>query len=209
MTYAKSRETINNILEAARSLFVERNYFQVTIADISAKANISTGAPYHHFSSKEDIYLQMMHYYLEEIREILLAATDDSTSSSRDRLRQSSLAFLKLPDELLGVLRLVRRDINLFEDPMRRELIRAYQMTIPEPIEAILRDGIASGEFKPIDARVLSWQLVALVEVSIAPYSRRAFGKPEEISDLVLDVFLDGIARRNQTERMELHSAAQ
>ncbi len=53
--YTKSQTTINTILEAARTLFTQRNYADVTIADIAAVAGASKGALYHHFPSKEDI----------------------------------------------------------------------------------------------------------------------------------------------------------
>jgi AcrR family transcriptional regulator len=199
MSYAKSRETITNILEAARTLFVEKNYANVTIADLAAQANVSTGALYHHFSSKEEVYLQMMHHYLQEIRENMQAAAKDTTGSCQERLYQSNLTFVRLPDELQRVLGLVRRDINIFTDPMRSELIRAYQFAIPEPVEAILRDGIASGEVKPVDARLLSWELIAMVEVTLSPYSRSVIGGPEKTVQFVLDLLMDGIAVREKT----------
>ena len=106
MTYAKSKVTINAIMEAARRLFVEKNYADVTITDIAAAAEVSKGALYHHFSSKEDIYLQMMHHFLREIQLVTEAAAETSTGSTRERLRQSLVSFLQLPDELLYILRL-------------------------------------------------------------------------------------------------------
>jgi AcrR family transcriptional regulator len=202
MSYAKSRETITNILAAARTLFVDKNYANVTIVDIAEEANVSTGALYHHFSSKEDVYLQMMHHYLQEIQENMDAATDGSAGTCRERLYKSNLAFARLPDELQGVLRLVRRDINIITDPMRDELIRAYQSVIPEPVEAILRDGIASGELKPVDPRLLSWEFVAMVEVTLSPYSRNIIGGPDEAVQFVLELLLDGIAVHEETERI-------
>jgi AcrR family transcriptional regulator len=197
-TYAKSKITIGAILDAARMLFVEKNYADVTITDIAAAAEVSKGALYHHFSSKEDIYLQMMHHFLREIQVITQAAAENSTGSCRERLRQSLGSFLQLPDELLNVLRLVRRDINIFTDPMRHELIVAYQTAVPEQVEHILRDGIANGEIQPIDSRLLSWELVALVEVALRPYSRRVLGGRENMADFVIQLFLDGVAARRE-----------
>jgi len=198
MTYAKSKITINTILEAARMLFVEKNYADVTITDIAAAADVSKGALYLHFSSKEDIYIQMMHHFLREIQAVTQAAAENSTGTCRERLRQSLVSFLHLPDELLNVLRLVRRDINIFTDPMRRELIEAYQMAVPQQVERILRDGIASGEIQPIDARFLSWQMVALVEVALRPYSLRVLGGRENMADFLTRLFLDGVAARRE-----------
>jgi AcrR family transcriptional regulator len=196
--YAKSKTTISTILEAARTLFIEKNYADVTIVDIATAAETSKGALYHHFSSKEDIYLKMMHHYLQEVQSVTQAVAENSTGSCRARLRESMLTFLKLPAELHAVLSLVRRDINIFRDPMRDELIRAYQRAIPEQVEAILRDGIANEEIQPIDARLLSWEMVALVEVTLAPYSRRLLGTPEDTADFVIRLFLDGVATRQE-----------
>jgi AcrR family transcriptional regulator len=197
-TYSKSKITISAILEAARMLFVDRNYADVTITDIAAEAEVSKGALYHHFSSKEDIYLQMMHHFLREIQVVTTAAAENSTGSCRERLRQSLVSFLQLPDELLSVLRLVRRDINIFTDPMRHELVVAYQTAVPEQVERILRDGIASGEIQSIDSRLLSWELVALVEVALRPYSRRLLGGHEHMADFLVRLFLDGVATRRE-----------
>jgi AcrR family transcriptional regulator len=194
--YTKSKATINTILEAARTLFIEKNYADVTIVDIATLAEASKGALYHHFSSKEDIYLKMMHHYLQQVQAVTSEAAENSAGSCRTRIRASMLAFLQLPDELHALLSLVRRDINIFSDPMRSELIRAYQRAIPEQVEAILQDGITNEEIQPIDARTLSWELVALVEVTLVPYSRQILGSPENIADFVTRMFLDGIAMR-------------
>lgn len=193
MTYAKSKEMIQGILETARTLFLEKNYADVTINDIVNHANISKGAVYHHFSGKEDVYLKMMHHYLAEIHQSTQHVTETSTGNCRERMYQSVYSFLQLPDELLGILRLVRRDINIFKDPVRNELIRAYQAAVPEQVEAILRDGIASGEIPAVDARLLSWQMVALVEVIQRPYSRRVTGNTAQMADFVVTIFFDGV----------------
>jgi AcrR family transcriptional regulator len=198
VSYSKSKRTQNTILKAARELFVKSNYADVTITDLAAQANVSAGAMYHHFTSKEDIYLQMMHQVLDRIKDNLETAIQSSTGSCRKRLRHSVLAFLQMPEEHFGVLRLVRRDINIFEDPLRAELIHAYQETIPKQVEGILQAGIEDGEIRPLNARLLAWQMVALVEVSLHPDSRRVLGGFEEMADYLTSLFLDGAAVREE-----------
>jgi AcrR family transcriptional regulator len=194
VTYAKSKKTITNILKAARILFVEKNYANITITDIAAQANVSTGALYHHFSSKEDVYLQMMHQVLAEIKTVTEEAAQNSTGSCRERLHRSVLSFFNLSDEHLGALRLVRRDINIFADPMRHELIRAYQAAIPEQVETIFKDGIANGELQAVNTQLLSWQMVAIVEVTLHPNGRSVFSGREAMAHYLTNLFLDGIA---------------
>ena len=190
--YAKSKETTQTILDAARALFSEKHYADVTINEIVTYATISKGALYHHFQNKEDVYLKMMHHYLAQIQESTEDVARNSTGTCRERLYQSALNFLQLPDELLGVLRLVRRDINLFEAPMRNELIRAYQLAVPQQVEIIIRDGIEAGELRPIDSQLLSWELVAVMEVASHPYGRGIIGGPEDMAQFVTNLFLDG-----------------
>jgi AcrR family transcriptional regulator len=198
--YAKSKETIQTILDSARKLFIEKNYADVTISDIVAQAKVSKGALYHHFSGKEDVYLRMMHHFLSEIQTHTQAVVDTSSGACRERLKLSTKSFLQLPEELLGVLRLVRRDINIFADPMRADLIRAYQKAVPEQVEAIIRDGINNGELQGVDTRLLSWQLVALVEVTLRPYSRNVLGNPQQMSDYIITLFFDGITAWSSTK---------
>ena len=191
--YTKSKETTQSILEAARALFTERQYAAVTINDIAAQCNMSKGALYHHFSGKEDIYLNMMHDSLAQIKELSENALAENQGSCRERLHSSILNFLQLPDELLRVLGLVRRDINIFDDPVRTQLIQAYQAAIPLLVESIIQDGINTGEVKSIDARLLARQTVALVEVVLHPYSRRQIGDFQALASYVVDILFDGI----------------
>jgi hypothetical protein len=106
------------------------------------------------------------------------------------------LSFLQLPDETLNIMRSIRRNINIFKDPARAELVAAYQAALPKPIESILADGIASGEVVSMDARLLSWQHVAVVEVSLHDYGRQQLGGPEEMADSIVTLFFSGIESR-------------
>lgn len=190
----RSVVTINNILEAARTLFTEKQYADVTLKEIAAAADVTKGALYHHFASKEDLYMSMMHHYLDEIKE----STQDNAESTRgrccrERLYLSLLNFLHLPDYALKIVGLVRRDSNLFKDPIRADLIRTYQAAVPEPVETILADGMANGEIITADSRLLSWQYIAMVEVSIHRYGRKILGDPEAMADFVVTTIFSGI----------------
>jgi AcrR family transcriptional regulator len=193
-TYAKSETTIANIIAAAESLFLEKNYADVTVSEIAEKADVTKGALYHHFPSKEDVYLTMLHSDLEEKRALLHEAVD-MEGNCRTRLRRLTEIFLELPREKRDLIKLVRRDINIFKNPIRVRLIRAYQSTLPEQIEVILSDGIQNGELAPANPRVLSWLYVGMVEVSLAPYSQEVLGDNQKLLDYVLDLFVYGACK--------------
>jgi AcrR family transcriptional regulator len=191
MTYVKSEITINNILSAAGSLFIERNYADVTMEEIAERCSMTKGALYYHFSSKEELYMEMMLSFLTDLRDLLNNAID-SPGDSRTRLRYLTEAFFDLPYDQRELIQLVRRDINIFNEPSRTKLIKAYQSSLPEIIEEVIIAGIKSGEIRKHDSRLLSWQFVAIVEVILSPYSSSFFKATKHKLDYVLDNFFHG-----------------
>lgn len=190
---ARSEPTVTSLLAAARTLFLERNYADVTMDQIVARCEVTKGALYYHFASKEELYLAMLHRDLAEKRELFLQAVH-AEGTARDRLRHLTELFLRLPREKRELIQLVRRDINVFEGDTRAELVRAYQAALPQQIATILGDGIAAGELAPADTRLLSWDYIALVEVGLTAYADTIFQTNEQKLDHILATFFDGVA---------------
>ena len=187
--------TAARIIAAARSLFVSSNYADVTTDMIAKAADVTKGGLYHHFASKEQLYVSMMLADLESKRQLFAQATG-MTGTCRERLARLTRDFLELPDEDRELTRLVRRDINTFGGEERDQLVRAYQLALPEQVEAIVADGIRDGELAPGDSRILSWSYVALVEVVIGRYADHVFGSTTGRLDHVLDLFFNGAAAK-------------
>ncbi len=190
----KSETTLERILAAARALFLERNYADVSMSRIASVAEVTKGALYHHFSSKEELYLEMLHSDLRKKLELFVEAAS-APGSCRERLGRLTLAFLTLPPEQRNVMRLVRRDINIFRGQARADLIKAYQRTLPEPIEEILREGCERGELSTIDPRLLAWNFVAQVEVALTPFADTLFEDLDSKLACVLELFFHGAAQ--------------
>lgn len=186
--------TINNILNAAQRLFTSRQYADVSIKDIAYEAGVTKGALYHHFSAKDDLYLKMMLRSLNEL--------EKTTSSSarltqgmpcRERLYHSLVGFLSLPDLTIDVIRLVRRDSNIFQPAIRQKLIKGYQKALPDILQSIISDGIEQGEIIRADARILAWQYIAIVEVSMHPYGWELFKTEAALADFIVTTFVNGL----------------
>jgi TetR/AcrR family transcriptional regulator len=189
----KSENTINNILASAATLFTAKNYADVTVGQIASEALVTKGAVYHHFTSKEELYLELIHADLARKKELFQRAIA-SGDSCRDRLGRLTRAFFDLSPVERTLIKLVRRDNHKFENPARAELVRAYQSSLPELIEGVIRDGIRTGELAPADPRLLSWHFVALVEVILSDYAGGRFEDVDAKLEFVLDQFLNGAA---------------
>ncbi len=191
----KSEATAARIVAAARKLFVGSNYADVTTDMIARAADVTKGGLYHHFASKEQLYITMMLGDLAGKQRLFEQAVS-SPGSSYERLSRLTRDFLDLPEEERELTRLVRRDINIFSGEDRERLVRAYQQALPVQVEAIIRDGIRDGELAPGDPRILSWSFVALVEVVIGGYAHAVIGNSEDRLRQVLELFFRGAGRQ-------------
>lgn len=96
----QAKETKDRILSVASGLLLEKEYDEISIAEIAEKAGISVGAIYHHFSSKEELVFsgyasfdnrlkeyvdsQRFSSYLDAIRNVIRFQTE---SANRDGAR--------------------------------------------------------------------------------------------------------------------------
>jgi AcrR family transcriptional regulator len=192
-TLTRSEATSARLISAARALFVARNYADVTTDMIANAAGVTKGGLYHHFQSKESLYTSMMLDDFDRKRRLFEQAVA-SSGTCRERLARLTKDFLDLPDEERQLTQLVRRDINIFTGEDRDRLVRAYQLALPEQIEAIIRDGMRDGELAPGDPRILSWSFVALVEIAVSQYAYDVLGDTDSRLNHVLDLFLNGAA---------------
>lgn len=188
-----THQTADRIRAAAALLFVERPYADVTIDQVAAAAEVTKGAVYHHFSSKEQLYLVTLLLDLEQKRRTHESAAQ-RPGTCFERLRALTGAFFALPRTERRLAQLVRRDGNVFGEPNRTLLVDAYHAAVTLPIERILRDGVRDGEIVPLDPRLLAWQFVALVEVLLSDYAEQRFISAEDRLNVALSVFFRGCA---------------
>ncbi|MCL6086903.1 MAG: TetR/AcrR family transcriptional regulator [Actinobacteria bacterium] len=97
----KSRTTRNRILESAISIFSEKDYEKTDIDEICEKANVTKGAFYYHFNTKQDLLLVLLNQWMESIGSIL----DEADRQSKDL----ASALINIPDKLISEF---TKDIN-------------------------------------------------------------------------------------------------
>src|SRR5216683_110571 len=86
-----STDSRHDILHAAAQLFRERGYDAASMNDLAAALNLSKGALYHHFQSKDEILFHIMQHAMEitEERVINVVRRIEGTSveGAEERLR--------------------------------------------------------------------------------------------------------------------------
>ncbi len=120
----KPAERRSMILEAAAEAFAERGYLGASIDQIAEAAGISAPVIYRHFSSKKELYIEL----LESSGMALLAATtrEDGDQTVEGLLRQNVRAFFHFVQEHPAAWRI------LFLDPAPDPDIAEAQRQIQE-----------------------------------------------------------------------------
>ncbi|MGD8474909.1 MAG: helix-turn-helix domain-containing protein, partial [Anaerolineae bacterium] len=61
----RGEETRTRILDVAQEAFARYGYDATGVAEICRRAGVTKGGFYHHFPSKQDVFLEMLERWLE------------------------------------------------------------------------------------------------------------------------------------------------
>ena len=159
----RSMETRKRILDAAQSLFSQSGYDATGVAEICRAAGVSKGAFYHHFPSKQAIFLELLDGWLARLDDSFNLALRETKDVPHAIMQMASMAgsLYQSTDVNLSIFlefwTQAQRDPSIWKtaiSPYRR-----YQ----EYFAGLLQQGIAEGSLRQVDP-----QLSARVIVSLA-----------------------------------------
>ena len=93
MTQQRAQETRGKILQSAKERFALEGYDATGVAEICQAAGVSKGAFYHHFPSKQEVFVELLEDWLEDMDK---------------QLSLLGKATGEVPDKLLSMSRMVR-----------------------------------------------------------------------------------------------------
>jgi AcrR family transcriptional regulator len=147
----------DTIIDTSAHVFAQNGYHATGLTELCEANGLGKGTLYHYIGSKETLLAAIHDRVMDEVMAGAerVAATDGSPSA------QLSM----LGDELLDVIHRYPDHVWVFlhEFPAltgeRAEQFRVRRREYEKRVEAILRAGIAAGEFRDVDARLtaLAW----------------------------------------------------
>jgi len=79
-----SAKTISSLVKIARKHFTEYGYFEVSLEKIAEETNVTRGAVYHHFKSKQGLFIAV----LESVQNDIVIQIENEASKSNDPWQQ-------------------------------------------------------------------------------------------------------------------------
>lgn len=179
------------VIEAARDLFVERDYDRVSIGEILERSGVSRGALYHHFATKLDLFVAV--YKASETRVIgQLAERMAGSSSPFEALLDGARAYLRLceTDEEFRRIGLTQSRAVLGWERWRTA---ASELGIAVVL-ALVNAAIEAGELPPHDPETVAQILLgALIEAAMLIVTAEDRAAARERSESVIVALLEGL----------------
>lgn len=160
-------ETVKLILDAATHLFVEKGYDATSLQDIINETNLSKGAIYHHFSSKEEIFEAIFHRIGQENTTALAKVRDDKALNGLEKLRAIFKAALFNANQSL----MLTVTPCLLDNPrfLAMQIAQLYQLVVPKFIQPILQQGMEDGSIQATTPNELAEAIMVLSNVWLNP----------------------------------------
>lgn len=138
------------ILESARSLFFAKGFKDVTVDEIAKLSELGKGSIYLYFSSKEEIYAQILLHHIEMFHQQAIALFDKRNAAVDSLLEFSYLYadfFLQEPELFRMLMTFMLRTDQLGLSEKEYKNIIATTRKAMEVIVCVLNYGIESKEF--------------------------------------------------------------
>jgi TetR/AcrR family transcriptional regulator len=149
------------ILAAAEALFAEQGFEAASMSAIAARAGVSKANIFHHFSSKNALYLAVLNHACRESR-ARIELLEHGHGNFVERLTQYAAAHLQGMLEHAHLTRIILRDV-LENDPERCKILaeQVFGHNFAKLVD-IIRNGQTRGELRPdIDPAMVAVMIIA------------------------------------------------
>lgn len=192
--------TRENVLDAALQVFSQYGYSAARLEDIAEAAEVTRGAIYHHFGSKEELYIALVTERsagINKLAEEILTRTGTPREILR-RLLVRLFEYAEEDDEYRALLELTVSKVEFTEglEQITRETVKGRRQ-LAAFIQELLLQGIQAGEFRDdLEVEPASHAVVSYLNgVGLIWIQDQSAFSLRENAEVLVDVFFRGIER--------------
>jgi AcrR family transcriptional regulator len=141
----------DQLFDAARQLIGEVGYTDMSHADLTAEVGIGRTTFYEHFSSKEDLLVQMVRRDLPPLVTEIIETVDDSLPADERLLELARLMVAFVGTDHIGLI--LHTEVPHLS-PQAQEQISEAHTGLSMAFASTYRDGVQSGVFRLVPPRL-------------------------------------------------------
>lgn len=194
----RSMETRQRLLEAATSLFSQQGYDATAVAEICANAGVSKGAFYHHFESKQAVFLALLEEWLARLDAAFAAVRQDSSDVPQAVVRMADMAGGVLASSGVQISIMLEFWMQAYRDPQVWQAAAAPYQRYQQYFASMVEEGMHQGSLRPVDPQLAARTLVSLAMGLLlqAVFDPKATDWASEAGG-ALQLVMDGLAVRS------------
>lgn len=175
-----------DILEAAMHLFADNGYYQTTMQMIADRAEFSVGYLYKHFSSKEQMYQELVEFHFTRLDEIM-AESRAATDSPLERIRRSYQSICEHFNHHRDFMRIYHEEIGSEVCSLEDRKSKHYQDLVRE-----LRAALDKGLIRDHDPELLAAVIQGATKELLNVLAERPGENPfDPLPDLIFSLLID------------------
>lgn len=158
----------DDLARIALDLFAERHFASVTIKDIGSAANVNSAMIYYHYKDKLALFNAAIDSAMDEAFRLF---ADHCHNEKHDNAASAIEAWLDVHVELHQRLRNVIKislDCTGPEFSEARSSIGRFYSHESKILQEIIRDGIASGDFRSVEPAIIATMISAFLDGILA-----------------------------------------
>ena len=189
---ANNASTRVEILKSAAIAFRRLGYHGATVEQIAAALKMKKGNLYYYYRNKEEILLACHQYSLDRLL-ALLEEVERSDARPDEKLRRLIVSFVHtILDELHGTALFL--DLEALTSAHRKQVI-ARRDQFDHGMRRVIENGVRSGVFGKIDAKLLSFAILGAVNWIPRWYQPDGPASSQDIADRFADYLVGGLRR--------------
>jgi AcrR family transcriptional regulator len=186
----RGRERRSQLMDYAAHRFAANGYHPTSVAEIVDGMGVGKGVFYWYFSSKEELFAEILRQAQHELRRRQQAAIEDETDPLR-RITLGIRASMTWMSENRHLL--VLSELAASEERFRPMLRRGQDVAVADAVRHVT-DAIAAGQIVDTDPLIVTHAILGVTNQLARIFVLRRGDPPEDVADAAVAFCLGGLS---------------
>ena len=182
----------DQVRAAALRLFKEKGYHATSMRDIATAVGINKGSLYSYIRAKEDLLIPVFERAMGVLLEQMEQISTDASLVPTERLRRAIHAHVTAVADNLDVLTVYLSEWRQL-GAESLSTVRLQRERYASLFRQILDDGVQSGEFRPMDTRIVMLGMIGMCNYLFRWYRPDGRLTPAQVADELIELLMNGV----------------